>query len=376
MQLEPPYGHAGLPIHRLAQAFDNVTNAYKFYWFKAILQAVAQDQPYISMKHLALQMLSDVWYPLDYFKLSFGKHDGFKPIAQRLSAKITIDSAHNAPSLLVQLSSKLTENEVSLFQKEIKTLVDYVPYRFQSPFFSEQLRGLNENQKNSLIEKLANEAFLQGKTTCMYRYVGDDIEIQRDWMDYMKAHLPVLQGFINWHLLKFMQKHNLHVVGLSSKLKRPQRSDRDLSKERKYWELYINAQSTTHCIYSGMLLQEQKIAVDHFVPWSYVVHNEIWNLVPTLPTINAAKSDWLPSATQYLQKFSLLQYQAFRWNYREHHQLRNDHLYAYAQIFGQQLAEVADMEPTIFQEELQKVIQPLLQSAQLLGFPIWWVYRG
>ena len=78
-----PYSN-NLPIDRLSQCFNDTTNSYKFYWFLAILEEVCQNQRTIlKMSDLALRMVSLVWYPLDYYKLSFGKpwtkllHSGF-----------------------------------------------------------------------------------------------------------------------------------------------------------------------------------------------------------------------------------------------------------------------------------------------------------
>jgi hypothetical protein len=42
------------------------------------------------MRDLSLRMIASVWYPLNYFKLSFGPQDSFKMIANFVSERITI----------------------------------------------------------------------------------------------------------------------------------------------------------------------------------------------------------------------------------------------------------------------------------------------
>lgn len=44
-----------------------------------------------------------------------------------------------------------------------------------------------------------------------------------------------------------------------------------------------------HEIYIGQILTENDISIDHFVPWSYVAHDEMWNLNPTTKSINSSK---------------------------------------------------------------------------------------
>ena len=49
-------------------------------------------------------------------------------------------------------------------------------------------------------------------------------------------------------------------------------------------------------------LVDQKISVDHFVPWQYVAHDELWNLHPTTKSINSSKSNNLPVWDRYFSQ--------------------------------------------------------------------------
>ena len=61
-----------LDIAKLSSAFSDTTNPYKFYWLLAILDGLSEtDQTRFSMRDLSFRMVAKVWYPLDYFKLSF-----------------------------------------------------------------------------------------------------------------------------------------------------------------------------------------------------------------------------------------------------------------------------------------------------------------
>ncbi len=65
-----------VPVNFLAGSFSNVTASYKFYWFLAILDSLERfHEPVIKFSDLNVEMVASVWYPINYFKLSFGKQD-------------------------------------------------------------------------------------------------------------------------------------------------------------------------------------------------------------------------------------------------------------------------------------------------------------
>lgn len=61
-------------------------------------------------------------------------------------------------------------------------------------------------------------------------------------------------------------------------------------------------------IYGGNILTEKDISIDHFVPWSYVAHDEMWNLNPTTKSINSSKSNNLPDWDTYFNKLARQEY--------------------------------------------------------------------
>lgn len=72
-------------------------------------------------------------------------------------------------------------------------------------------------------------------------------------------------------------------------------------------------------IYTGMDFTKENydklgvLSIDHFIPWSFVLHDEMWNLTPTFKNINSSKSDNLPSYQEYIDKFCSVQYEAFSY---------------------------------------------------------------
>ena len=204
--------HTNLEVGKLSSVFGNTTNSYKFYWFLAILDSIKENEKAsIPMNELALRMVASVWYPLDYYKLSFGKQDSFKEIANYVSSLYKVDNNVNSKSLFEQINANLDEKTIkSIQQKVTSTLLRYVPYRFVQPFFTSETKGLENDGKVNI--EASNNLFSNEKERVIYRFTGDCIEINDIWLDYFKTHQSILRGFIYWHLVRFLQKNNENVL--------------------------------------------------------------------------------------------------------------------------------------------------------------------
>lgn len=360
-----PYSNK-LPIDRLGSCFDDTTNAYKFYWFLAILDSVLEkNTTIISIKELAIRMIADAWYPLDYFKLSFGKQDGFKKIAQSISKKFIVDNSPNSPSLFNQLQNELTQKELETIYKTVYQLLRWVPYRFIRPFFKSELVGIPDAKVNNRIVHLAN----LNRTVAPYYFVGDEIIFSDDWLEYFQTNQIILRDFLKWNLVKYLQKHNPNVIGLTEKLEKP--IERDIKMARQFWKIYLQ-NNPTKCIYSNEAITQSGLSLDHFIPWTYIAHDQLWNLIPTTKTVNSMKGDWLPSLEKYFNGFAILQFEAFHFHYRkESKQLLED----YSSNFGASLDDIYSMSTIAFTDRLKQQISPMVETAKNLGFSYPFVYK-
>ena len=68
-----------LPIEKLAACFNNTSATYKFYWLLSIIDSLEarleSHSTIISKKELFARMISNAWYTVNYFHVSFGKQD-------------------------------------------------------------------------------------------------------------------------------------------------------------------------------------------------------------------------------------------------------------------------------------------------------------
>ncbi len=65
----------GLPINILAACFNKTSATYKYYWFLSILQAIEIGKSSLLKRELFSRMISNAWFTVNYFHISFGKQD-------------------------------------------------------------------------------------------------------------------------------------------------------------------------------------------------------------------------------------------------------------------------------------------------------------
>lgn len=366
----PLPGSFTLPVHALASSFDQVTNSYKFYWFLAILESVRNNEGRIlPVKTLLARITARVWYPINYYRLFFGKQDQLENVVSFIQEKtgLPIDSTPETISTTA-LNHLEKRDEIGV---RIALLANFVPYRFLRPFFADTLRGEPDWKINRQIQELANKAY-NSKRPCLYRFIDSPepaIEIHPDWYEYLKQHLSILTGFCLWHLINYLQKNNPNVPNIAGKLFEPQ--SRDLNLARKFWNLVLQDTKLT-CIYSQKPIIPGRYTIDHFLPWRFVGHDLLWNLIPAPKEVNSSKSDALPDPS-YIEPFSKMQYRAVQIisSMPKTQKLLEDYV-----IFFKvgTVDELRQMSFHQFHDTLHKNIAPQLQIAANMGFSSRWKY--
>jgi hypothetical protein len=113
------------------------------------------------------------------------------------------------------------------------------------------------------------------------------------------------------------------------------------------------------CIYTGQKLTIENYAVEHFIPYNFVSHDLIWNLIPADKSFNSSKSDKLPPLEKYFNPFFALQKSAVEIVSKK--SPKNRFLDDYLTIFP-------DIEKNFSKEKFREIIQPLITIASNNGF--------
>jgi len=184
-----------LPVSTLAGIFNNTTATYKFYWFVALLDIVVKERKTrVSFWEIIAGMVAESWYPIHYFKLSFGKADSLftKSLEIQKELQISIDSDKK------KIKDQLLVN-IEDTKKFLRVFALNVPYRFLSPWirytYDEDVVAKSQRYENG----------------CLYAIYGDEIVINEEWVDYLNENYIILRDFAFWNLTEFLQKHNPNV---------------------------------------------------------------------------------------------------------------------------------------------------------------------
>lgn len=278
-----------LDIYTFSRLLDETTNSYKFLFLLSILDLLAsqdfsEDLP-IQIKSLAIEMLVKSWCPYLVFKLSFGWKDAITSSLDSLGCELSKDIKASMTD-----DSKIRDI-VNTFEVDNR-LTKYVPFRLIRPFFPE-LRGYQDHKVNQEIKQLSNQLFDSRKPLYKINDNLTEIFVHPEWCTYMRSNFGIVRGWIAWKWLLYMQRKNPNIPAIANKLF-PQRDRQSLQKQTKYWKKVVETCPELRCIYSGGRLSLDDLSLDHYLPWSFVAHDQLWNLIPVPKSINSSKSNKIP----------------------------------------------------------------------------------
>ncbi len=333
-----------LPIQKLASIFNTSSATYKYYWLLAIIELVEENNIYIPKRKLFAKMISNSWYTINYFHISFGKQDNLQNAVEHIlnHEGLTIDERKSK----IEFQLEITQNK-----KTISQLMHFdknVPHWLLSAWFP----GLDKIMIYEKSSRFEND--------CLYRLNKESIEINPIWIPYLQLNARVLKDFCFWNLSLFLQSRNPNVPDIPNKLIKPATRNSLTKQTNDYWKIVFKELGSIKCIFTDTKLyfDEKNFALDHFVPHAFVSHNLIWNLIPIEKKFNSSKSDKLPKYESYFDEFFELQKIAFEINM--HYNPRSKYLDDYLTIFPSY--------DKFDKDKFTNTIQPLITIASNNGF--------
>ncbi len=363
---------------RLERMLSNFAASYKLYWLRGIFDEAVAGSDVVPMRRLAARMVALAWYPVTYFRLNLGASD-------RLAAAVI--RAHEVCELRDDATEKqiqeavLSSDDPELV-KRLNDLCGYVPYRLIRPFYADRLSaekerlGVSTYHFEQQVNRLVIEYNGQDRAGAPYTLSPADgtIELDPAWATYFRDNRHVVQGWLDMRLVGYLQARNPSVPAIPLKIHPPQK--RDLSAARKWWTEALGDHEFRE-IYTGIPFTEAAfeengpMSVDHFIPWSFVLHDEPWNLAPMFRNTNSSKGDRLPDVGAYLQPFCAQQFDALTTLRRRGGRHRKM-FESYATIDPHVMEyERTDAARESFAQAVSRVVLPLHQIAVNQGFPVW-----
>ena len=346
-----------LTTNRLGKIFSNTVATYKFFWFVSIMQIHAKsDNPRISVWNIVIRMVANAWYPIHYFRLSFGNSDSLFDIVMDLQHITQIPIDANAETIIEVITARQGERQI---KKLLNILTLNVPYRFLRPW-------IDTSDDREMVRR--SQTLENGCLYALHKGHGEFyIVLNRAWDSYLHTHYNILVDFAYWNLTLFLQTRNPNVPAIPNKLIRPEVRN-SLTKQHNYWDMVMTIGGPIRCIYTNKELHSRDYDLDHFIPWSFVSHDLLWNLIPSDGSINSSKSNKLPDLDFYLPKLAELQHHSIRLmlTANKEPKVLEDFI-----SLGYTARELANMDDDHFRKIYERTFNPIHQIALNMGFETW-----
>lgn len=346
---------------KIATAFKSTTNSYKYYWWYAILLSLKEgNKSTITFEEIAIHMLSLVWYPVNYYKISLGKQD------QLSRYVVDIKNHYSLPDDITEGELRtflLTNKKDDFLVRIFSDLTRYVPFRFIRPWFSGMV-GLNDGLINTLIIEKQND--LLEKPPYFIDHAKRLIRINDDWGCWIVENLRLLMSFTLYELFRYVEKNNPNISNISVKLFKPQ--SRNLALPTRLWSEYIQNSTGAFSVFERKAFNDfNSFAIDHFLPWSFLTHDQLWNLHPAEQSSNSSKGNKLPHR-DYMDGFCSLQHDFMKFLVR----VDEKHVVDYNTFLMVDTIDLIAMPEEFFAGAMKNKFSPMLQTARNMRFePDW-----
>lgn len=367
-----------LDVESFIHMLDDPTECYKFYWLDALLKLFSRGKSEILFDDLINLMIANAWYSVVEYHLHLGPKNSNGKIMNSIErAVIKLEQLsklpHNADEYSIIEAIKKYSNEIS---NEKKQLILNVPYRLLSSFMP--CIGGNDklwDQRKRLIVYI--EKLNEIKSLPYYIIDGVSINkrivISEKWQQFFSDNYIIISSWIEMKKVRYLQGRNPGVPGIIYKLVPENKKQRKLKYVRELWNAVIDVRIVND-IYTNKPFEKNGFDVDHFVPWSFVANDELWNLIPMDSSLNSSKSNYLPDWDKYFELFAENQYSMYQsvLKYDKIHDIftkcQRDNL-----VMPWSLEElyISESDRSTFFYVLNKNLKSVYESAKMQGYEVW-----
>lgn len=370
-----------LDIEGFSKMMNSPSYCYKFYWLEAIVQLISANKTEATYDEIINKMISNAWYPvLEYhIHLSgiYGK-DIIKDNLERAVLRLQELSqlANNASD--IEIINKLHEfsedKELRFYKKE---LTKNVPYKALSGFANRGSEKINLDSSAGRLRAYYNK-LSQSEILLPYTF-NDDKGLKRvitfndGWIQMIRDNTVNILGWIQLEKVKWLQNNNPEVPGLVYKLAPADEKMRKLTNARKLWDAVLEVKPIVD-VFKNEPIDAEKYDLDHFIPWSFVMNDELWNLMPMDSSWNSKKNNKLPKWDLFFDQFADNQFDLYELLYEKpgiyklYEACYRDNLHS---IWANRELYCKGNSKEEFHKILGKNMRPVYDSARRQGYEIW-----
>ena len=250
-------------------------NTYQFVLGKILLDYCKINQPTgqiktIEYEYLAEEFLKHYWYQRYKFKMKQDFHTKKTPMIIQILENV-FGKKHP------YRFKDIDKNKFSRAKKEIL----------------KNIFGVARQNKGIVIpafQHIGNGNSIK-ETTIFYDYDDDlkKIFLKPKAHEFFSRNYGLLTRALLAEWIKYLERVNHGLPMLAAKIDNDEAERKSLIKYKQIFLEYSD-----HCFYCNNHLRTNYIHVDHFIPWSYIFDNNVWNLVLACQECNLKKSNSLP----------------------------------------------------------------------------------
>ena len=367
-----------LDIEAFSYMMKDPSYCYKFYWLEAIVHLISEGVSETTFDAVINEMICNAWYSVREFRIHLSGMQSDGQVRDGLER--AVNRLNELSSLPANASKVEIKNAIREYDSELKAakeqLTNMVPYRALAGFFLRDDIPVNWDSIRRLteyIERVNREIVVLPYTLGTSSRLKKEIYFQPSWIDMIQDNTVAILGWIQYEKVKWLQNNNPEVPGLVYKLVPMDEKMRKLNNVRKLWEGILDI-SDVKDVFTGESVVPKKYDVDHFIPWSFVMNDELWNLMPMDSSLNSSKSNRLPKWDKFFKPFAENQYLMYGLIHEREgiHKLfeacYRDNLHSI--WAGQELYRKGNSKDEFF-GILEKNMQPVYDSARRQGYEIW-----
>jgi len=367
-----------LDIESFSHMMKDPSYCYKFYWLEAIVQLISEGVQETTFDAVIDEMICNAWYSVREFHIHLSGMQADGQVRDGLErAIICLSEVSNLPANAskVEIKNAIKEHEAELKSAK-EQLTNMVPYRALAGFFDKAEETADWGSVKRLtayIQRINRDVVLLPYTLGESSKLKKEIRFQPSWMEMIQDNTVTILGWIQCEKVKWLQNNNPEVPGLIYKLAPLDEKMRKLSHVRKLWDGILDIRSIND-VFTGEHINKDKYDIDHFIPWSFVMNDELWNLMPMDSNLNSSKSNRLPVWDDFFGNFARNQYIMYDLLH-ERDGIRNLYEACYRDNLhsiwaNQELYRKGSTEPE-FYNILEKNMRPVYDSARRQGYEVW-----
>ena len=377
LEIDQKY-YNNLDIEGFSQMMKDPSFCYKFYWLEAIVQIISEDIKETTFDTIIDEMITNAWYSVREFHIHLSgiqSDGGVRDGLERAILLLTEQSDLPANASKVEIKNEIKKHNSEL-KKYKEQLTNMVPYRALAGFFAKS--GDIVDWGSTVRMTKYTKQFSEEKILLPYTF-GERSKLKKqvyfapEWIKMIQDNTVSILGWIQLEKVKWLQNNNPEVPGLVYKLAPLDEKMRKLGKVRKLWNGILEL-TEIRDVFTDEPIILKEYDVDHFVPWSFVMNDELWNLMPMESSLNSIKSNKLPLWDPFFKRFAsnqFLMYELINQKPGLHKLFEGCYRDNLHSIWaGQELYRPGNSKEVFF-NILQKNMRPVYDSARRQGYAVW-----